>query len=221
MQFLIYRFLIVLVLTFPFTLVGKTSFPAGVYMSVDELLSKKPSYLQKLEVVPRNARELTRSGGNDYKAISVHGNVKRSFIKNKVVAISDGTDLYVNGKVFECGKWFAKVIVEGKYLAYYGAPSRLVEIYEGVKHTSINNTARESASYNSSKFAEGSSFINRKRWLYAYDTESKEALHISNSKMSKLLMKFDQLMAQWEMLSKKERKSNRIYFLENINATYQ
>ena len=101
-----------------------TQYPNGGYATLRELQEKKPSGRQPYNITAREEKELTKNGGNDYKA-EVQDTISMKWRKeNKLYAISyDGT-LYLNGASLKLPQGFINVIEEGPFLFFQCATPR-------------------------------------------------------------------------------------------------
>lgn len=93
------------------------SYPQGLYMSLQEVLEKKPSVDYKVELEQRSPGKIKMNGGNDYQLNSDDKSVKRSFLLKEVYAYSEDEALYLNCLNYELQPWYAKV--EGENSKYF------------------------------------------------------------------------------------------------------
>jgi len=95
-------------------------FPAGGYMSLEEIKSKKPSIPFNFTIIKRTREDIHSSGGSDYMVFSKDKSIKRKFIKKELYAVSTGDTLYINCYLHGAQKWYSKVISAGKLIVFYG-----------------------------------------------------------------------------------------------------
>jgi|JI10StandDraft_1071094.scaffolds.fasta_scaffold940090_1 hypothetical protein len=82
-------------------------YPEGVYMSWDEVKLKSPSQHFQVLVEERSNTDIATNGGNQYKVVPVDS-VPKKTIKQKIWAVSDGKDLYLNGYPFNIQSSYMK-----------------------------------------------------------------------------------------------------------------
>lgn len=99
---------------------AQTTYPKGVYMTMVELQDKQPSQFYNLVVTERAKGDVAMAGGNEYKVESPDNKVKGKVIRKEIVAISDGTNLYINGQLFDVQQGYCKVVHEGRALLFKG-----------------------------------------------------------------------------------------------------
>lgn len=108
-----------------FQLNAQTTYPEGVYMSMEEIRTKSPSKQLNIEIIERTKGDIRMNGGNDYKLVSPDKSVKKRVLKKDIWAISDGTHLYINCLQHKCQTWYAQVDTEGDSLFFNGGVSPL------------------------------------------------------------------------------------------------
>jgi hypothetical protein len=96
----------------------KTRFPKGGYKSYEEFKSEKPSITFDFKVEKRTKGDIKMNGGNDYKIYS--DSIDTKTIKKEIYAVSTGDTLFINCLLQKAQPWYAKVLVEGKYLVFRG-----------------------------------------------------------------------------------------------------
>lgn len=82
-------------------------YPEGIYMSWDEVKLKTPSRHDRVIIQERSNTEISTMGGNRYKVVSLDSLAKK-VIKQKIWAVSDGKDLYLNGFPFSIQSSYMK-----------------------------------------------------------------------------------------------------------------
>jgi len=97
---------------------AQTSYPKGGYKSFEEFQNKQPSIPFVFEITRRTKGDIKMNGGVDYKVTS--DSISKSTIKRDIYAISSGDTLYMNCFTHKVQFWYAKVLVEGKYIAFEG-----------------------------------------------------------------------------------------------------
>ena len=98
----------------------QVNYPAGGYMSLEELKNKQPSIAKNFVVRKRTRDAINAAGGSDYMVISPDKSVKKNFIKKKLFAVSTGDSLYINCYFHGIQKWYSKVISAGEIFLFYG-----------------------------------------------------------------------------------------------------
>lgn len=98
---------------------AQSTYPAGVYTSLDDLQWKTPSLDTKAKAELRYGSSVYMLGGNDYNVFS-NGVLKRE-IRQDWMAFSDGEHLYLNGHTLGLQSHFTKVLAEGEYLFFNAA----------------------------------------------------------------------------------------------------
>ncbi|MEZ4722980.1 MAG: DUF6563 family protein [Flavobacteriales bacterium] len=93
-------------------------YPAGCYMSLEELIKREPSQHYDAFTTKRTAGEIAMVGGNEYKLEPFEESVKPKILKKKVWAYSDGRQLYLNGRHHGLQTWYCKVLDHGYYLVF-------------------------------------------------------------------------------------------------------
>ena len=100
-----------------------TAFPAGTYMSFEELKFKNPSCNLNVKFNKRPDDGINYNWGNDYIIYSPKDSIEGKILYRKIWAHSDGQNLYLNGYKFHFGSLYSKAETEGRYLAFYGTQS--------------------------------------------------------------------------------------------------
>jgi hypothetical protein len=95
-----------------------TSYPKGGYKTFEEFQKKQPSIPFVFQITRRTNGDIKFNGGVDYKVTS--DSIDKSTIKKDIYAISSGDTLYMNCFAHKVQFWYAKVVVEGKYIAFEG-----------------------------------------------------------------------------------------------------
>ena len=97
---------------FSFYIKAQTSYPAGIYMSWEELQKKTPSQHFAVKIEKRTQGDIAMVGGNDYKPITTDKKIKQKVLKKKVWAVADSSGLYLNCIHHKYQAWYAKVVEE-------------------------------------------------------------------------------------------------------------
>ena len=98
----------------------QTNFPRGAYKNYFELITKQPSIPYAFKIKKRSIGGIKMNGGADYKVTCTDGSVMLFEIESQIYAISTGDTLYLNCFFQKVQDRYAKVISEGKYLAFNG-----------------------------------------------------------------------------------------------------
>lgn len=153
---------------------AQTSFPAGLYLTKKELLNKTPSMPYML------TRSSSADGFvNSFKAPAKE--VKRKTINKKIWAISDGSNLYLNGYKIEFDFVYYKVEHEGKYLLYQG----------GIP-------AGDAAAIAFGGGIVAAAVASQSRWLYAWNPETEENFKLNKDILTKWLEKTPELQQEYQ-----------------------
>lgn len=104
---------------------AQTTYPKGKYKDVASLI-KKETIKGNFMVKMRNEKDIKKNGGNDYHVMVY--DKKYDYYKplRKAFALSDGENLYLNGKKVKCSQHYCKVIQEGRRFLVF-----IVSIQEG------------------------------------------------------------------------------------------
>ena len=96
-----------------------TVYPEGMYMTFQEIIDKTPSKNYKVQLEKRSKGKIKMNGGNDFQINPINKNVKKKTLKKEVIAYSDGSDLYINGLVYQLQFWYSRVEAENdKYFVF-------------------------------------------------------------------------------------------------------
>lgn len=102
-----------------------TTYPEGGYATLQELLNRTPTDQYSVEVEERSQGKIKMNGGNDFQLNPLDKSVKKSFLRNELLAYSDGVNLLINGYPYEIQVWYAKVEAENAqyFIFRAGLPS--------------------------------------------------------------------------------------------------
>lgn len=96
-----------------------SSFPKGLYMTLDEIKKRTPSLQCKVIVEEQSQDAKVWMETNDYRLLPEGKCVSQHKLKRKVWAYSDGEHLYVNCRTIKLQLWYAKVLTTGRFLVFY------------------------------------------------------------------------------------------------------
>ncbi len=96
----------------------QTNYPPGGYTSLKELQNRTPSKKLPYRISLRDNKELTKNGGNDFKAEEQDTVANKWLRDNKVYAVSDSGVLYLNGLALKLPEGFIDVVEEGQFLLF-------------------------------------------------------------------------------------------------------
>lgn len=183
-------------LLFSINFFGQTSYPVGVYMSQEELLTKSPSEQYDLTIEPLK-NEI------NYHIRSPEKEVKRKVINRKIWAISDGEALYLNGYQIEFEPQYLKVLNEGKYLLYVG---------------SLKASDAGMIAFGGGLIA--STIAAQSRWLYAWNPETLENFKINKQVLEQWLEKTPWLLTDYQYEALPREMDVIIRYASLRNAAY-
>jgi hypothetical protein len=98
-------------------------FPAGVYMTIEQLKNKTPQFNIDLNVIRRTQGDIGFNGGNDYEITSSVDSIKKKFIKKSVYAYVKNDSLFLNCIHQGLSTWYAYCQTKGNFLAFSGGMS--------------------------------------------------------------------------------------------------
>jgi hypothetical protein len=96
-----------------------SSFPKGLYMSLDEVKKRTPSLKCSVIVEEQSEEVKVWMETNDYKLLPEGKCISQHKLKKKVWAYSDGEQLYINCRIVKLQSWYAKILTAGRFLAFY------------------------------------------------------------------------------------------------------
>lgn len=113
---------ILLTIGFSFLALNKVpnnKFSSGVYMSFEELKSRKPTNHCHLVIEGRSEKNQFWWGGSDYKLTSPDKCISKGDINRQAWAYADDSDMYINCKKMQLEQYaYARVISSGRFLVF-------------------------------------------------------------------------------------------------------
>lgn len=170
--------------------VAQDKFPKGVYMSLQEFISKKPSQNYNLVVEKRTMGDIKMNGGNDFKLLSINNEIDKKFIKTKIWGYSDGNTFYLNCFQYKTQNWYAELISDGKYMVFYGGLSQKVDLQKK-QIKSIPTIGPIGGGIQGAKLA-------TLRFLYVIDKENNNLYHITTETIKEVLKLDSELLNLYE-----------------------
>ena len=183
---------------------AQTSYPKGIYLTIDQVKSKTPERAVDLKVTERTNEQMVSLGGNRYKLEPIGKTVKKKEITQNILAYSDGKDFYLNCNRYHLSKYYTKVISEGEYLIFKSLNKASTADYVSIgKQFGVVGIAIEEGL----KLKEEPKLES----LYALSQTPYRLLVIDKNKLKALLKSKPELLAQFE----REKESN-----ENVYIKY-
>jgi hypothetical protein len=186
--------LVILILT-TYTSVFSQSveFPKGTYMTVQELIARKPSNpYSSYKITQREQKDIFMNGGNDYKIEPLNDSISLKIIKKKAFAISVDNILYINGRPLDLWNWYCTSKLVGNLIFFKAGPC--------VKQSSPLATNAQPIGG-----AIGSGMAALKRFLYCIDLKNGQVDIVSENNIDSLLkQKDDNLLNQFKKETSKD-----------------
>jgi len=193
-----------------------TEYPKGAYLTIEDLVVKKPSLKIKLDIHKRSVSDLKWNSGNDYKLKSER--ISRKAIKKEFLAYSNGKSLFINCMRYKIQDGYSQIKMSGRYMVFTAGLSSDSSLKTYQLQT---NEDPDFWKYVGVK-GQDVSKINKKflRFLYVIDTKSNRLFMIDEIGMRKLLVKTDaDLLQQYnEEIEQTEDKEKTVFkFLQLLN----
>ncbi len=186
---------------------AQTSYPEGKYKDVVSLI-KKESIEEMLFVKLRKEKGVKKNGGNDYdvmvydKKYNYYKPLRRAF------AVSDGENLYLNGKKVKCTSHYCKVIQEGKRFLVF-----IVSVQEGdyssmgVMFGLVGGLVSAAISSNNDV----------KRYPFVFDFKNNKSIPLTKEFVYKHLLKHPEELKQFEAEKDKNNINVWLKYLSKLN----
>jgi len=190
-------------------------YPMGIYMGIGEILEKTPHMAVELTVEQRTAGNIRAAGGNDYELISADKSVKKKFIKNEMLAYSDGETLFLNGNRLKLQLGYIAVVHSGDYFVFRAAESVDSKAYKRQKNNAVTMGVLFGAIGGAITAASqdlGS------RFLYVYDTNDLAVKLIDAASLQELLSQHEHLLQAFMNEQNKDDEGVHLKYLELLNA---
>lgn len=166
--------------------------PQGVYMSLDEILTKEPSVQAKLTVIVWDKMAKDDRGINDYALLSEDGAVKNKAVNKLVRAYSDGEHLYVNCRLCQLAKGYSKVLSAGKFLVFKAA-NKKISNRQKLPVGLIFNLIGGIYAADAAGPMNGGMGFRKTRLLYALDLSSGCLIYLNPELIAQLLIPYPEL----------------------------
>jgi hypothetical protein len=186
---------------------AQTSYPKGKYKDVVSLIKKEPIE-EKLVVKLRNEKDVKKEGGNDYDVFVYNKKNGEYKLLKKVLAVSDGENLYLNGKKVKCSSRYCKVIQEGKRFLVF-----VVAIQEG-DYSSVGVMFGIVGGLISSAISSNNDV---KRYPFVFDFKVNKSTPLTKEYMYKNLLKYPEILKQFEAEKDKNNVVTWLKYLGKIN----
>jgi hypothetical protein len=201
--------------TFPFAIFlvtislanAQTSYPKGKYKDTVSLINKEPIE-EKLVVKLRNEKDVKKEGGNDYDVFVYNKKNDEYKLLKKVLAVSDGENLYLNGKKVKCSSRYCKVIQEGNRFLVF-----VVAIQEG-DYSSVGVMFGIVGGLISSAISSNNDV---KRYPFVFDFKVNKSTPLTKEYMYKNLLKYPEILKQFEAEKDKNNVVTWLKYLGKIN----
>ncbi len=181
--------------------VQDTIYPAGCYMSLEELQTKAPSKQCKMQIAEKQGGTFLGFGGNDYTLSSPDKCLGKKEIRGDMFAYSDGTYLYLNGGKQDLQGAYVGVILRGnKYLAFRGTRTT----QEAIGAMLMGGAATTGTE------AQG-------RYLYVLDMKTGKSLYATAEYMAQILADYPDLKKQYDSETGKEEDETMLKYINLCN----
>lgn len=178
-----------------------TVYPAGCYMSLEELKTKAPSKHCKLDVAEKQSGVFIGFEANDYTLLSNDKCFSKKEIRSDMFAYCDGTTLYLNGSKQNLQGAYVSVINRGpNYLAFTGTRTTQ-EAIGAMLMGSAATTGTE---------AKG-------RYLYVLNMITGKALYATAENLDEMLAPWPELKKQYDSEAAKESDETMLKYISLCN----
>lgn len=177
-----------------------TVYPAGCYMSIEELQTKAPTKHCRLQVSTKKGGTFLGFEANDYTLSSADKCFSKKDIRD-MFAYSDGNVLYLNGAKHDLQGAYVQIVMRGKnYMAFLGARST---------GEAFATMLMGSGSVENSEAG--------KRYLYALDMKTGKSYYADEDYMSKMLTAYPDLKALYDKEANKGADETLLKYLNLCN----
>jgi hypothetical protein len=159
-----------------------TVYPAGCYMTIEELKTKTPSKHCRLQVGEKQAGAFLGFGANDYVLTSTDKCFSKKEIRSDMFAYSDGTHLYLNGGKQDLQGAYVGVIARGNNFFAFNGTRTTQEAVGALLMGGEATTGTE---------AKG-------RYLYVMDVKTGKSFYATPEYMDKILESYPALKKQYD-----------------------
>ena len=109
-----YLLSIITVTHFSVVLIAQTSFPSGCYYTIEQVMSRSPQD-SLLCLVYKHSKDDSKHYG--YAITPINSKVKKTDL-NGMLAVSNGTDFFINGCIFQLDCRYSRVVEKGDKLYF-------------------------------------------------------------------------------------------------------
>ncbi|GAB3175047.1 hypothetical protein GCM10027291_34440 [Telluribacter humicola] len=188
-------------------------YPAGAYMSFEEIKQKSPSVSVELEVERRTNGDIKMNGGNDYRLSKSDNSIPKKSLKKDYYGYSDGDSLYINCIHYKIQSWYTPVLSDGKFLVIKGGISMVPKIQKA----QLNNQVQLGHMFGAVGGAIQGAKLAMLRFIYIIDKESNQITPVSSHLLKELLSSSTDLLGQYE--AEKEHNDQEVFikYLKLLN----
>jgi hypothetical protein len=93
------------------------NYPKGVYINLQEVLSKQPSKQNPFKIIALQQKK-TYLGLGDEFMIKPDNKRDEKLFRKEAFAVSDGNNLYINCKVIRTQNFYTKILASGQYYVF-------------------------------------------------------------------------------------------------------
>ena len=197
-------------------------YPSGIYLSIDEIISKNPSNQIELEVTRRTRGDIKMVGGNDYKLTSGDKSISKKKIRKQILGYSNGDTLFINCFKYKTQWGYDPIIKTGRFLVFSAGLSQdeHLSAYQLEKSKSGKFWAAIGGGIGGGISGAKRALL---RFLYLIDTKNNELHMIDEATIRKLLGEnnLESLKKYDEELKNTEDKESLIFkYLDILNNLY-
>lgn len=178
-----------------------TVYPAGCYMSIEELQTKAPGKHCRLQVSIKKAGNFMGFESNDYAISSANDCLSKKEIRSDMFAYSDGQNLYLNGNKHDLQGAYVSIILRGaNFMAFRGARTS----GEAFATLLMGNGSVENSEAG-------------KRYLYIMDMKTGKSGYASAGYLLSILAPWPDLQKQYEAETNKEAEETVLKYINLCN----
>ena len=93
----------------------------GIYLTIEDLKSQKPSLLANLNIEKRSKSDKFYTGGSDYRLVSDIDSISKKFIRKNIYCYVEDDSLMINCRNHDRGSYFASCLTNGNFLVFYAS----------------------------------------------------------------------------------------------------
>lgn len=180
-----------------------TVYPAGCYMSIEELQTKAPTKHCKLQIGIKKGGSFLGFESNDYTLSSNNDCLSKKEIRSDMFAYCDGKDLYLNGNKHDLQGAYVGIVLRGPaYMVFKGARST---------GEAFGTLLLGSGSVENSEAG--------KRYLYVLDMKTGKSYFASADYLLSILAAWPDLKKQYEAETNKEGEETVLKYITLCNQS--